>query len=74
MNRRFGGLNVIHCAILYHLYKLKIVKNTDGEVVLFLKLEAVKEELLLGCFSRFLKLYEWYKIVQSITNPVITNC
>ena len=60
---------MIHCAVWYHLYKLKIVKNTDGEVVLFLNLEAVKEALLHGCFSCFFKLYEWYKIVQSITNP-----
>ena len=38
-------------------------------MVLFLNLEAVKEALLHGCFSCFFKLYEWCKIVQSITNP-----
>ena len=37
------------CAIWYHLYNLKDMKNTHGGVLILLKLT-----LLHGCFSRFL--------------------
>ena len=37
----------MRCAIWYHLYNLKNVKNTHGGVLLLVK-------LLHGCFSRFL--------------------
>ena len=30
----FGYLNVIHCAIWYHLYNLKNVRNTHGGVLI----------------------------------------
>ena len=42
--------NVIFCTIWYQLYKLKIVKNIHGEVLLFL----IKVALLHGWFSHFL--------------------
>ena len=51
------------CAIWYHLYNLKSVKNTHGGVLLLVKLQAkslqlylLKVTLLHGCFSRFLNL------------------
>ena len=40
---------VVFCAIWYHLYDLKNVKNTHEGVLLLLKVA-----LLHGCFSRFL--------------------
>ena len=47
------------CAIWYHLYNLKNVKNTHGRVLLLVKLQAkpatlLKVTLVHGCFSRFL--------------------
>ena len=42
----------MHCAIWYHLYNLKNVKNTHGGVLILVKL--LKLTLLQGCFSRFL--------------------
>ena len=47
------------CAIWYHLYNLKNVKNTHRGVLLLVKLQAkfltlLKLKLLHGCFSRFL--------------------
>ena len=44
----FGFSNVMFCAIWYHLYNLKNVKNTHGE-----RLTLLKVTLLHGCFSRF---------------------
>ena len=34
------SLNVMRCAIYYHLHKLKNVKNTHGGVLLLVKLKA----------------------------------
>ena len=45
------NLYVVRCAIWYHLYNLKNVKNTHGGVLILVKL---KLTLLHGCFSRFL--------------------
>ena len=53
---------VMFCAIWYHLYNLKNVKNTHGRVLLLVKLQAkspqryslLKVTLLHGCFSPFL--------------------
>ena len=39
----------MHCTIWYHLYNLTNVKNTNGGVLLL-----VKVALFHGCFSRFL--------------------
>ena len=42
------------CAIWYHLYNLKNVKNTHGGVLILVKLQALKLALLHGYFSHFL--------------------
>ena len=43
------------CVIWYHVYNLKIVKNTHKGVLLLVKWQALlKVALLHGCFSRFL--------------------
>ena len=57
-------INVVRCAIWYHLYNLKNVKSTHGEVLIFVKLQA---EASMGVFYVF-KLYKWYQIAQHITN------
>ena len=41
------------CAIWYHLYNLKNVKNTHNGMLLLGKLQA-EATLFHGCFSRFL--------------------
>ena len=52
--------NTMLCAIWYHLYNFKNVKNTHGGVLLLVKLQPKKRATLLkvtllhGCFSRFL--------------------
>ena len=48
----------LRCAIWYHLHNLKNMKNTHGEVLILVKLQAkpatlLKLALLYGCFSRF---------------------
>ena len=60
---------VVRCAIWYHLYNLKNVKNTQGGVLILVKLQAkpepatlLKVTLLHGC-----KLYKWYQIAQRTT-------
>ena len=49
---------VMFCAIWYHLYSLKNVKNTHGGVLLLVKLQGfscrIKVTLFHGCFPRFL--------------------
>ena len=49
----------MRCAIWYHMYNFKNVKNTQGGVILLVKLEAqpatlLKVTLFDGYFSRFL--------------------
>ena len=55
----------IHCAILYHLYNLKNVKNIHGGVLLLVKLQVP-----LWVFFTFFKLCKWYKIAQRIANVI----
>ena len=47
----------MRCAIWYHLYNLKNVKNAHGGVLLLVKFQTkslqLKLTLLHGCFSRF---------------------
>ena len=53
------------CAIWYHYYNLKNVKNNHGVVLLFLKLipaTLLKVKLLHGCF------FHVFKIVQMVLN------
>ena len=46
---------MVCCAIWYHLYNFKNVKNTHGGVLILVKLQALlRLTLLHGCFSRFL--------------------
>ena len=54
------------CAVRYHLYNLKNVKNTYGGVLLLLKLQA-KSNIPPWVFSTFFKLYKWYKIAQNVS-------
>ena len=65
-------LFVMRCAIWYHLYNLKNVKSTHGEVLLSVKLQALacnftESNTLPWVFFTFLKLCKWYQIAQSIT-------
>ena len=60
------------CAICYHLCNLKNVKNTNGGVLLVLKLHArtcnfTKSNTPPWLFFTFFKLYKWYQIAQRIT-------
>ena len=62
----------MRCAICYHLYNLKNVKNTHGGVLLLVKLQAkvcnfTKSNTPACVFFTFFKLYEWYQIAQHIT-------
>ena len=72
-------VHVMRCAIWYHLYNLKNVKNTHGGVLLFVKLQTkpatllVKVTLLYGCSSRFFKFYKWCQIAQHINSHVHTR-
>ena len=51
----------MRCAIWYHLYNLKNVKNTHGGVL-----------ILPPCvFFTFLKLCKWYQIAQRTTHMMI---
>ena len=57
------GINVMRCAIWYHLYSLKNVKNTHGGVSILVKLQAeacnfTKINTPLWVFFTFLKLYK----------------
>ena len=74
---------VILCAIWYHLWNSKNVKNAHGGVLLLAKFATLlatfatllqpatllKITLLQGSFSRFsfFELWEWYQIMQRIT-------
>ena len=66
------------CAIWYHLYKLKNVKNTHRGVLLLGKLQALaynftKSNTALWVFFTFFELYELYQIAQSITYELKWN-
>ena len=64
-------IHVTLCAIWYHLYKLKNVKNThEGMILLGVITKNITSPWM---FSTFLKLYKWYQIAQSITLKVFQN-
>ena len=46
--------NVMRCAIWYHSYNLKNMKNTHGGVLILKPATLLKLTPLLGCFSHFL--------------------
>ena len=56
----------MHCAIWCHLYNLKNVKNTYGEVLL-LACNFTKSNTPPWVFFTFFKFRKWYQIAQSIT-------
>ena len=63
---------VMHCAIWYHLYNLKNAKNTHGEVLILVKLQAVAYSFTKlnsppWVLFTLLKLYKWYQIAQRTT-------
>ena len=67
-----NGAYVTHCAIWYHLYNLKNVKNTFGLLLILVKLQAsacniTKINTPPWMFFTFFKLYKWYQIAQHIT-------
>ena len=59
------------CAIWYHLYNLRNVKNTYERVLLLVKLQATlrkawnftKSNTAPWIYFTFFKLYKWYQIV-----------
>ena len=63
-------LYVVLCAIWYHLYDLKNMKNIPGGVLLLIKLQAsgfTKSSIPPWVIFTFFKLCKWYQIAQSIT-------
>ena len=59
------------CAIWYHLYNSKYVKNNLGGVLLLVKLRAsacnfTKSNTPPWVFFMFFQLYKWYQIAQSV--------
>ena len=65
-------LYVVRCVIWYYLHNFKNVKNTHGEVLLLVKLQAsrcnfTKSNASPSVFFTFFKLYKWYKIAQCTT-------
>ena len=62
---------VVRCAIWYHLYNFKNVKNTHEEVLILVKSQAEACNFTKintpWVFFTFFKLYKWYQIAQRIT-------
>ena len=63
---------VVRCAIWYHLYNLKNLKNTHWGVLILVKLQASacnfnKINTPQCVFFAFFKLYKWHQIAQRIT-------
>ena len=69
--RRFI-LHMMLCAIWYHLYNLKIVKNIHEEVLLWVKFQALKASILHGCFSRFLNYTNGTKLCKASQMITVT--
>ena len=70
---------VVRCAIWYHLYNLKNVKNTHGGVFLLVKLQAsvcnfTKINTPSWVFFTFFKLHKYYQIAQRITFIIWSIC
>ena len=60
------------CAIWYHWYNLRNLKNTHGGVLLLVKLQAeacnfTKSNNPPWAFFNFCKLYKWYQIVRIVS-------
>ena len=59
----------MRCALWYHLYNLKNLKNTHGRVLVSVKLQAsacnfTNSNTPPWVFFTFFKLYKWYQIAQ----------
>ena len=61
---------VMLCAIWYHSYNLKNVKNTHGGVLLLVKFTKVNTPPWV--FFTFLKLWTWYQFAQSTRCDLLT--
>ena len=61
----------MRCAIWYHLYNLKNVKNTHGGVLILVKLQGLAYITKINTpprvFFTFFKLYKWYQMAQYST-------
>ena len=71
-------LNVVCCAIWYHSYNLKNVKNNHGGVLTLVKLQALacnftKVNTPPWVFFTFFELYEWYQIAKRTTNSIFCS-
>ena len=67
------SLYVILCTIWHHFYNLKNVTNTDGEVLLLVKvadnsLQLTKNNTPSMVLLTFLKFYKSYQIAQNVSN------
>ena len=51
----------MRCAIWYHVYNLKNVKNTHGGVLLLVACNLTKSNTPPWLFFTFFKLYDWYQ-------------
>ena len=76
--KKSGGINVVRCAIWYHLYSLKNVKNTHGGMLILVTLQAkasnfTKINTPPWVFFTFFKLYKWYQIAQRITYEIFSS-
>ena len=72
VNAKLQFLNVMLCAIWYHFYNLKNMKDTRGRVLLLVKLQVetcnfTKSNTLPWVFFTFFKLCKWYQIGQRTT-------
>ena len=65
------NIYVAFCAIWYHLYNLKNLKNSHGGVLLLVNF--TKSNTPPWVFFTFLKLYKWYQIAQSVTYYVMRS-
>ena len=61
-----GSTLMMLCAIWYHLFHLKDVKNTHEGVLLLTKFQPLRVSLR-HVFCTFFKLYKWYQIAQSVS-------
>ena len=72
IDKIISRLYVMLCAIWYHFYNLRNVKNIHGRVLLLVKLQAeptnfTKSNIPSWVFFTFFKLYKGYQIEQIIS-------
>ena len=69
---------MVFCAIWYHLYNLKNVKNIHGGVFILINLQAsacnfTESNTAPWVFFTFFKLYKWYQIARSVSYRTLPN-